>query len=321
MKSREMISDREKAHGDVKRDLLKSVVAYAATGLLGAAVAYGATVLGRLPSRALTILPAGIHILEGPVVSCADTEFIEGRVNPYVDPEVKLPPCGVLLSKSQAGDLVQGLGAAQQFYRSERIQYFQSALARLATIEKASPPDPKLKSGVLAAIGDLEFISKGAPDGLDGPTLLKWAQTRVQGVLTDVTSEFERIKAILAKLQGGDAQARHTEFYFVVTNASDVEFYISTACNVRQGASNVGLVLEKVDRDDVLSAALVYAPMLPGRGKLLKYTPRDEKQVTTLLSSKEPVTLACALASGNTIETKKFDPTPFVARESTFASR
>jgi len=117
----------KKPSGGVKPDLIKNIAAYVATGILGAAVTYGITELNRLPSRALTILPAGIHLIEGPNISCDDTEFIAARVNAYVDPEVKIPPCGALLSKTQVAELVEGLQAARQFYQSERINFFQSA--------------------------------------------------------------------------------------------------------------------------------------------------------------------------------------------------
>ena len=311
-----------KSNRDVKSDLLKSIVAYAATGILGAAVAYGITALGRMPSRALTILPAGIHVIEGPAVTCEDTEFIAARVNPYVDPEVKTPPCGVLLTKAQAADLVQGLEAASQFYQSERIHYFQLARTRLAAIAKAPPqPDQKLKDAVLSSIGDLQYISEAAPRTLDGASLLPWAVTRIDTVLTDVSAEFDHIKSTLAGLKGAGVEAKHTEFYFVATNASDVEFYVSTSCTLRNNDLTARLVLEKVDRDDILSSALVYVPLLPGRGKLLKYTPTEEREVAKLLSLKGTVSLTCTLASGKAIETKAFDPAPFLVKESTFANK
>jgi len=80
-------------------------------------------------------------------------------------------------------------------------------------------------------------------------------------------------------------------------------------------------VLEKVDRDDILSAALVYMPVLPGRGRLMKFTPRDEKELLALLAPKSTIKLICKLADGKTIETKEFDPTPFIALEKTFITR
>jgi len=49
----------KKPFRDVKLDFLKNIAAYVATGILGAAITYGITELNRLPSRALTILPAG----------------------------------------------------------------------------------------------------------------------------------------------------------------------------------------------------------------------------------------------------------------------
>lgn len=312
----------KKLFGDVKLDFLKTIAAYVGTGILGAAVTYGITEFNRLPSRALTILPAGIHIMEGPTVSCDDTQFITARVNPYVDPEVKIPPCDVLLSKTQAADLLGGLQAAMQFYQSERIHFFQLAKSRLAAIAKNPPrPEEKLKEATLAAIGDLQYISANAPKELNGTSLLQWAQTRIDTALSDVGAEFDRIKSIMTRLRSGDAQqARHTEFYFLATNASDVEFYISTGCVLQHANVSARLVLEKVDRDDILSAALVYMPVLPGRGRLMKYTPRDEKDLVALLSPKTTIGLSCTLASGRTIETKEFDPTPFVTLERTFVT-
>jgi hypothetical protein len=312
---------RKSAEG-VKPELIKNIAAYVATGILGAAVTYGITAFNRLPSRALTILPAGIHILEGPTISCDDTQFIVARVNSYVDQDVKVPPCDVLLSKTQADDLVDGLQAAREYYKSERIQFFQQAKSRLAAIAKNPPqPDQKLKEATLAAIGDLQFISAHAPTDLNGASLLQWSQARVELVLTDVSAEFDRIKSILAGLKGESAQpAKHTEFYFVATNASDVEFYISTGCAMRRDDTSVPIVLEKVDRDDILSGALVYIPVLPGRGKLMKYTPRDENQTVALLSPKSRIYLVCTLANGGTIRTKEFDPTAFIAKERTYAT-
>lgn len=153
-----------KKPASIKLDIVKNIAAYVATGILGAAVTYGITALNRLPSRALTILPAGIHIIEGPTISCADTEFITARVNAYVDPEVKIPPCDVLLSKTQAAELVEGLQAARQFYQSERIDFFQSARSKLAAVAKNQPQSEKaLKEATLAAIGDLQHISANAP--------------------------------------------------------------------------------------------------------------------------------------------------------------
>ncbi len=313
----------KKQFREVKLDLLKNIAAFVGTGILGAAVTYGITEFNRLPSRALTILPAGIHIIEGPTVGCDDTQFIIARVNPYVDPEVKIPPCDVLLSKTQAAEIGEGLQAAKQFYQSERIHFFQLAKSRLAAIAKNPPQsEQKLKEATLAAIGDLQYISAHAPKELDGTSLLQWAQTRIETVLSDVSAEFDRIDSILTKLRNGGAQqSRHTEFYFVATNNSDVEFYISTGCALRHDNLSAEVVLEKVDRDDILSAALVYIPVLPGRGKLMKYTPRDEKQIVALLSPKSAIELICTLASGSTIETKKFDPTPFLAVERTFVTR
>ncbi len=194
----------KKLVGDVKLDFLKTISAFVGTGILGAAVTYGITQLNRLPSRALTILPAGIHIIEGPTVSCTDTQFITSRVNTYVDPEVKIPPCDELLSKTQSADLIQGLQAAKQYYQSERIQFFQLAKSRLAAIAKNPPqPDQKLKEATLAAIGDLQYISAHAPTELNGASLLQWAQTRIDTVLGDVTEEFGRIDSILTRLKGG----------------------------------------------------------------------------------------------------------------------
>jgi hypothetical protein len=313
----------KKLFDNARADLLKTFATYVGTGLLGAAVTFGITELNRLPSRALTILPAGVHIVEGPTVSCDDTQFIVARINPYVDAEVKIPPCDVLLSKSQTADLVEGLLAAKQYYQAERIHFFQLAKSRLDGIAKNPPQsDEKLKEATLAAIGDLQYISAHAPKDLSGRALLQWAQARIDTVLSDVREEFGRIDSIVTGLRGGNAQqARHTEFYFVATNASDVEFYISTGCILRQNDVSARVVLEKVDRDDILSAALVYMPVLPGRGKLMKYTPRDEKELAALLSTKSIIKLSCTLASGKTIETKEFDPAPFVSVEKVFASR
>lgn len=311
--------ERKSHNNDVKHDLLKTIVAYSATGLLGAAFAYGVSAFDRLPSRALTILPAGIHVIDGPILGCDDAEFIQSRVNAYVDPAISLPMCDLLLSKAQADALVQGLASARQFYQAERLRYFQLAQARLAAIAKAPPtPDQQLRQSVLAAIGDLQYISQQTPEGLTGTALLVWAQGRVDTVLTDVTKEFGRIQSILNKIGGGGARAQHTEFYFVATNASDIEFYVSTSCEVRENKRSARLTLEKVDRDDVLSSALVYVPLLPGRGKLLKYAPQNEKDATALLSSKGTAVLSCTLASGKAIATKSFDPTPFTVTESTF---
>jgi hypothetical protein len=312
----------KKQSAAVKFDLIKGIAAYVATGILGAAVTYGITELNRLPSRALTIVPAGIHILEGPTITCDDAEFIKARMNAYIEPEVNVPPCDVLLSKSQVVDLVEGLQAGRKYYQSERIHFFELARSRLAAIAKSPPkPDQKLKEAILAAIGDLQYISAHAPRDLNGTALLQWAQTRIDTVLIDVGAELGRINSILNGLRGeGAEQARHTELYFVATNASDVEFYISTSCILRRDASSAKIVLEKIDRDDILSGALVHIPILPGRGKLMKYTPRDEKQVLTLLSPTNRIRLDCALASGNTIETKEFDPAPFIARESAYAA-
>jgi hypothetical protein len=312
----------KKMFGDVKLDFLKTIGAYVGTGILGAAVTYGITELNRLPSRALTILPAGIHIIEGPTVSCDDTQFITARVNVYVDPEVKIPPCDVLLSKTQAADLVEGLQSAKQYYQSERVHFFQLAKSRLDVIAKNPPQtEQKLKEATLAAIGDLQYISAHAPTELNGTSLLQWAQTRIDSVLSDVGAEFDRIGSILTRLRGeGSQQARHTELYFVATNASDVEFYVSTGCAMRHDNLSARVVLEKVDRDDILSAALVYVPVLPGRGRLMKYTPRDEKEIDALLSPKSKIELSCTLASGRTIQTKEFEPTPFIALERTFVT-
>ena len=303
----------KKPSGGVKPDLIKNIAAYVATGILGAAVTYGITELNRLPSRALTILPAGIHLIEGPNVSCDDTEFIAARVNAYVDPEVKIPPCGALLSKTQVAELVEGLQAARQF--------FQSAKSKLAAVAKNPPQsDRELREATQAAIADLRFISANVPTDLNGRALLQWAQARVDLVLADVGTEFHRIDAILNGLRGEGAQrSRHTELFFVATNASDVEFYISTSCVLRHDDRVARIVLEKVDRDDILSGALVYVPVLPGRGKLMKYTPRDEKQIVPLLSATK-IQLVCTLANGKTIKTKEFDPTPFFASETTYAT-
>jgi hypothetical protein len=223
--------------GNVKRDFLKTIATYVGTGILGAAVTYGITEFNRLPSRALTILPAGVHIIEGPTVSCDDTQFIIARVNSYVDQEVKIPPCDVLLSKTQVDDLVEGLQAAKQYYQSERLNVFQSARSRLVAIAKNPPhSEEKLREATLTAIGDLKYISADAPIGLTGTPLLQWARTRIDRVINDVSGEFARMESILNRLRNGDAeQARHTEFYFLATNASDIEFYISTGCTVQQG--------------------------------------------------------------------------------------
>ena len=309
--------------GEVKFDFIKTILTYVGTGILGAAVTYGITAINRLPSRALTILPAGIHIIEGPTISCDDTQFITARVNTYLDTEVKIPPCDVLLSKNQAADLLDGLQAAKQFFQSERLHYFQLAKSRLAAIAKNPPqPDQKFKEATLTAIGDLQYISAHAPKDLDGPSLLQWAQTRVDTALHDVGEEFGRLDSILTQLKGGGAQqARHTEFYFVATNASDVEFYVSTGCALRRENQLSHVILEKVDRDDILSSALVYMPILPGRGKLMKYTARDEKELFMLLSAKGAIKLSCNLANGKTIETKEFDPGPFIVTERTFIAR
>lgn len=150
--------------------------------------------------------------------------------------------------------------------------------------------------------------------------LLRWAQARVDLVLADVSAEFRHIDVILTGLRGEGAQpSRHTELYFVATNASDVEFYISTSCNMRNDKTTVRIVLEKVDRDDALSGALVYIPVLPGRGKLMKYTPRQEKEITTLLSAAK-TQLECTLANGKLVKTAEFDPTRFIATEETYAT-
>ncbi len=313
-----MTKAKEKPHS-LKPELMKSLAAYVATGLIGAAATYAYSALNRLPSRALTIVPAGIHLIEGPTLSCDDAEFIKGRVNVYLDPEIAVPPCDTLLSKQQASQLAEGLGTAKTYYQSERISFFQKSLSRLSEIAKAPPSsDQKLRDNTMAAIGDLEFISRRAPANLDGPALLLWAQQRVSSVLNDVSAEFSRIEEIVTRLRGqGAQQARHTEIYFIATNASDVEFYIATSCSVVRAGSNIPIVLEKVDHDEVLSGALVYIPVLPGRGKLMRYTPKDESQMYAL-ESPTKILMKCGLASGKSVETAEFDPVPFIEKETSY---
>jgi hypothetical protein len=307
-----------------EKALLTEIIKYASTALLGAVVAFATTSFNRLPSRALTVLPAGIHVLQGPILACSDQTFITGEVNEYLDTNILPPPCDVLLSRNQVNALKSELDRAKTVYLNERISPFRTALDRLQEVEHHPPQDEAhFHSRVLQAVANLVYISKHAPAGVPAHDLLLLLEKDVSTALTSVNTEVDHIRRILDVMEGKqlDTLRDHLELYFVVDNSSDIEFYLPTHCSLSADDKKIQMVLENTKNDEIPVSSLVYLPILPGRGKLLKYS-LDNAGAAPLDSpdfeSVKRASLNCTLPSNKVITSPVFQPAKFTVREKTF---
>jgi hypothetical protein len=307
-----------------QKDLLLDIVKYIAIALLGAIVAFVTTSFNRLASRALTILPAGIHVLQSPILACADQTFITGEINEYLDTNIRTPPCDVLLSRTQINDLKAELGRAKTVYLSERIGPLSTALDHLQKVARQPPQNEKeFRSQVLQAVANLVYISNHTPQGVPPHELLIYLEKDVSRALKEVNVELDHMQSIIASVEGKEPSALkdHLELYFVVNNSSDIEFYLSTRCSLSTDGMETQLKLEDLKSDEIPVSSLVYLPILPGRGKLLKYSPdpKGSQSMKNLdLSSVKNASISCSLSTDKVIKSRGFNPQKFTVHEKTF---
>jgi hypothetical protein len=176
---------------------------------------------------------------------------------------------------------------------------------------------------VRQAVANLVYISRHAPNGIAARDLLPHLEKDVSDALADVNRELNRMQQIAGLIGGKDPQTLkdRTEMYFVVDNSSDIEFYMTTHCSLAADAKELPLVLEDTKNEEIPTSALVYLPILPGRGKLLKYSFGEGAQGSETSQDLKPVkqaTLRCSLSSNKTITSRAFEPEKFTVRESTF---
>ena len=307
-----------------EKGLLSEVVKYGVTASLGAIVAFAWTAFNRLPSRALTVLPAGIHQLRGPTLPCPDKTFITGEVNEYLETNIETPPCDVLLSRNQIKDLTAELERAKAVFLKERIEPLKTALDNLRKVQSNPPKEEgEFQSRLRQAVANLVYISRHAPKGIAARDLLPHLEKDVSDALADVSQELNHMQQIAEVIGGRVPQALkdRTEMYFVVDNSSDVEFYMTTHCSLAADGKELALVLEDTKNEEIPTSALVYLPILPGRGKLLKYSSQkgaeDPERNVDLKPVKE-ASLHCLLSTNKTITSRPFEPERFTVRDSTF---
>ena len=307
-----------------KKSLWSEIVKYSATGLLGASVAFATSWYHRLPSHALTVLPAGVHVMEGPSLSCAEKTFLTGDVNEYLDTPIMTPPCDVLLSHSQVTDLLADLARVKDVYRQEREAPMKAALDGLLAIE-AKPPkgDAAIRKATIEAIANLVYIRNHVPEGVSGTELLPLMKKEVTRVLTDVQSEMSRMDQIRDEMNQKTAgkTLKHIEFYFVVTNSSDVEFYFPRTCTLSTDSDTWPVVLEKLEGDGIPIEALTYVPMLPGRGRVFKYSVEKSKAAEADKLTQGEVkdaSLSCTLNDNTVVNSSHFSFDRFRTRDTGF---
>jgi hypothetical protein len=309
---------------NLEKGLIPEILKYAATAGLGAIAAFAVTVFNRLPSRALTVLPAGIHVLRGPILACKDQTFITGEVNEYLDTNIMTPPCDALLNRSQASELVAELNRARDVYINERQEPLKSALNQLRQVEQHPLADERVyRSHILQAVANLVYISRHAPSGVSNSDLLSVLKTDVSAALKNVNSELDHMGQISDGMQGKDPKAleNHTELYFVVDNSSDIEFYMPTHCSLATDSQAFPLSLESIDNGEIPVSSLVYLPILPGRGKMLKYSLTiggDQSATQPNLKSVRKAFLQCRISTGKIVNSPNFEPEDFTVRENAF---
>jgi hypothetical protein len=314
--------DSERPVKGLLQEILKSVL----IALLGAAGAYSLSVYRRLPSRSLTILPAGIHIVPGPKLACNDTQFIVASINQFLEPEIAVPSCDTFLEPDMVRHLLAEMDRAKNVWDSDRLGALRPTLASLQAVKPSGLSDAQLRKQVQDILSALEFISRDVPLASSGREQLTWALNRVGNAVNTLSQERREMDHISSVLRGDDQSrlAEHLELYFVVTNASDIEFYFPTRCMFFDGVNNLSVAVEQLGDAKLPTQALAYLPVLPGRGQLIKFAPQDEfhnsvaPATIRLLLAPQPPTRAilnCELPNGTRVASSTFGTKQFTIEE------
>jgi hypothetical protein len=212
------------------------IVKYAAVGLMGAAVATGLTWLNRLPSRSLTLLPAGIQLHSEPKLTCDESSFIAERINHHLNDEIEVPPCETPLSMSTVKKLLDGLKRADQFYRKDRIGFLQPAYDRVKAIKPDSMSDASLSRAVITAVANLEYLSRDVPVTLTGRQQLEWALVNLGDAVKDAMDGLDQIHRLAQQLSGEvpGFMARRTEvlLYYYTSLLSNLSVKKLIFCDI-----------------------------------------------------------------------------------------
>jgi hypothetical protein len=245
------------------------------TGLIGAALAYIYTSIGRLPSHALTMLPAGVQVAKVGKLSCDEAQFLSEVVNNYLTDEIAVPGCDEALTGERLPHLVGELERARVFWKSDRLDFFDTVLTQLADIKKAPSADAKgTGRRVRDVVSQMKYIASELPSDREGPALLDWAIKRVDAIKQDATGDYNRLKALVDAFSDprkGRVTPKFLNISFVATNTSDIEFYLPVRCMLILPTPMVmsATLVRTSSLDD--AEGLAYVPLLPGRGQIMKF--------------------------------------------------
>lgn len=300
-------------------NIVKDLLKYVATAVLGALVAFVITVANRLPARALKVSPAGIHILRGPTLTCDESTFISQTLNRFLNNEIPVPACDTLLTKPEVERLLDGLQRARMTWNTDRIRWLTEAKTKVDAIGIApEKSDLRIHSQVIKAVSDLVYIREQLPTEVSGRELQLWTHNRLVEAITALNAEVAHIDLLATSLKASipGKERIHVEMFFVVTNSSDVEFFLPTKCTLTTGSGSFPAVLEKLEGPGFPVSALVYVPVLPGRGQLMKFSTADEDSnrfanEVGRSSTKAESQLQCELPDGSKISSTSFNAAKF----------
>src|SRR5437773_5110554 len=149
LRKRPQHDDSSQENETVGRKLVLEIAKYIAIGLIGAVGATALTWINRLPSRSLTLLPAGVHLIADPELSCPQTRFIAEGVNIYLNDEIRMPACETPLDKATVRRLKDEIKRGEEAFRTDRLKFFQQALHSLQALKPDAMTNDQLSKGVL----------------------------------------------------------------------------------------------------------------------------------------------------------------------------
>ncbi len=316
---------RRKHEGEsLEHKLWMEVLKYVAVGLLGAAVATVVTWFNRLPSRSLTLLPAGIQVRTDPELTCDETGFLSQTVNRYLNDEISVPVCESPLAPTAIAKLISELRGAVQEFKAQRLAYLEPASARLHKLNPDAMADKILAKAVVASVADLEYLSRDLPVQLSGREQFDWAFKNVDDSVATVHMNIDRMEAISQRLNGkaNGPSLRHVELFFLATNTSDVEFYFPTRCSVKIGESDYEVRIEQLGESRLPIGSMRYVPLLPGRGQAIRFGPFGSADHAAMdakladdLSSDRDAHINCQLGDGHQVSSTVFRPRLFLVSQ------
>jgi len=306
------------------RELAREAAKYVVTGLIGASAVLAYTCYRRLPSRSLSVSPGGARIVVGAEITCLQREFIAETLNAYLTDEIDVPPCTTALDQDRRQLLKEELERAYMTWHSQRTVHFEEQSAELHKLARQQGmPNLQLRGRIISIIGSFRYIANELPPGLEGQDLLNWAITRVDGQLATFQRDENNIRSIVSAVSGKDTKQSiyELEMFFLVTNTSDVEYYIPTRAVLDVEGDRLpqefALQLEQLGETTLPLRSLRFVAVPPGMGQLLRFrAPLTEPIAQTLVTAVKArrhvaAKLRASLPSG-TISSDTFELSQFM---------